>query len=128
MNQRPTEFPISPRALMELQLSDWQFQADQQKEETPPAEVAFVKRQISRLRIELAIDSPMSDTHVRSKTHGDEPAFVVPGEFDGLSKREYMATQFLAGMVAAKGPYYNANEVAGFAVEHADALINALNK
>ena len=48
--------------------------------------------------------------------------------FSGLTKREYMATQALAGILANDGKEIEYDEAAEYAVGHADALIEALNK
>ncbi|MVM36066.1 hypothetical protein GO755_38995 [Spirosoma sp. HMF4905] len=131
------ERSISPslgvRALTELQLSDWQFMLDQLNEQTGDQDaINYATRQIARLKIELAADSPAGtglDTHVRSATHGDEPAFVVVGEFDGLSKREYFAGQALIGILSLGGVYDDSpTALAMDAVANADALIAALNQ
>jgi len=123
-----SRFPVSAQALLELQLSDWQFIAT--TEGTPLADLAIAKREIARLNNLLNGESwAKSDTHVRTETHGDEPAFVVVGEFDGLSKREFFAGRALTGLLAHGGTFNDtAAYIAVLAVEHADALIEALNK
>lgn len=123
-----SRFPVSAQALLELQLSDWQFIAT--TEGTPLADLAIAKREIARLNNLLNGESgAKSDTHVRTETHGDEPAFVVVGEFDGLSKREFFAGRALTGMLAhVVDSRMSPGEVARWSVDHADALIQALNK
>ena len=68
-------------------------------------------------------------------TNPNHPAFRNPyeaqsnGDFPGLTKREYFAGQALMGILANQmntGPA--ADVQAAEAVEHADALIAALNK
>lgn len=59
---------------------------------------------------------------------GDEAAFPSTAEsFEGLTKREYMATHILAGMVAMDSRTSNMDEQARTAVRRTDALIATLN-
>lgn len=48
--------------------------------------------------------------------------------FDGLTKREYMATKLMAAMMATENFDTDFKNVARMAVEATDDLINALNK
>lgn len=72
-------------------------------------------------------------------TEGNEPAY--PSVYDkkqltttaivnnGMSKREYMATQFMNGLLSSFGQHdvTNFDELASDSVKAADALIEALN-
>lgn len=63
------------------------------------------------------------------KTEPNEPAFGIPAFADGLTKREYIASQFAIGFASAgstgmPGPEH----LAIYIIEATDALITALNK
>lgn len=67
------------------------------------------------------------------ETNPNEPAFAIPNEAAGLTKREYFAVQMMTGSAfgmpfefTGDGPKY-AKEIAENAVRLADALIEALN-
>lgn len=52
---------------------------------------------------------------------------TLKAEFAGLSKREYFAALAMQGLLAKHGDDdYQAEQIAGYAVAHADALLKAL--
>lgn len=59
-------------------------------------------------------------------SHGEDRTFPQPG-FGGLSKREYMATQLMAGLAADVNHDFDSPEqIARYAVALADALLQEL--
>ena len=66
-----------------------------------------------------------------SNPNADAPAFPIDNKY-GLTKREYIATQLAAGMLADEsadpGSTYPPNGLAHRAVEFADALLAELAK
>lgn len=54
-------------------------------------------------------------------------AAYTKGEAIGLTKREYFAAMAMQGLLAKHGDDdYQAEQIAGYAVAHADALLKAL--
>ena len=58
-----------------------------------------------------------------------DPAFPIPQLYRGLTKRELFAAMALQGWLAdSGGSMSSARDAARYAVDHADALIEALSK
>lgn len=66
----------------------------------------------------------------KAKALGDQPAFEPPIQrqhHEGLSKREYFAALAMQGLVATPRPA-GPTIISGWAIEQADALLEALAK